>query len=338
MRIPSVRACAAAGVSLLVAACAACATGDGGGPEEIRLERRGFAPLADDAPRVLVVVAHPDDELVATGALYLTGARLGGVCDVLTITDGQGGFKYASFAEAYHGIELTREEVGRAELPAIRREEQRRSLELLGARMLVRLRQTDHRYSQDRFEVLAEDAGVWDLDAVRASLDERLAAGAYDFVVTLAPTAETHGHHQAATLLALEAVGRMDAGARPVALCCEVEAAGEPGVGAPPAVLADEPRAALRPGAGPYVLDRNRPFGHRDRLSLKSIANVAIAQHLSQGTMLGFIGRGDLEEYWVFDLSPPDAEERCERWFARLQDPAFPERTYEASAGTNASR
>ena len=325
------RAAAVAAVSL--AACAAPA-----GEEALPLDRGGFTPLDADAPKVLVVVAHPDDELVATGALYLTGARLGGACDVLTITDGQGGFKYASFAEALHGVPLTEEEVGRRELPAIRREEQRRSLELLGARMLVRLQQTDHRYTQDRMEVLAEDAGVWDLDAVRASLDRRLAAEDYDFVVTLAPTATTHGHHQAASLLALEAVARLPEAARPVTLCCQVKASDAEDLGQPPTLVEADGLAALRPTPAPFTIDRNAPFGHRDRLTLKAIASVAIAQHLSQGTMLGYIGAGDVEEYWLFDVSPPLAAARCADWFVRLQDPAFPERTYGASAGTNASR
>ncbi len=322
---------------LFAASCAAT-----GNEEEIRLDRGGFTALSAEAPKVLVVVAHPDDELVATGALYLTGARLGGACDVLTITDGQGGFKYASFAEALHGVPLTEEEVGRRELPAIRREEQRRSLELLGARMLVRLQQTDHRYTQDRMEVLAEDAGVWDLAAVRASLDRRLAEERYDFVVTLAPTATTHGHHQAASLLALEAVARMPEAERPVALCCQVKAADADDLGEPPVLVvaeaAGEELTAIRTTPAPFTIDRNEPFGHRDRLTLKAIASVAIAQHLSQGTMLGYIGAGDVEEYWLFDLSPPLAAARTADWFVQLQDPSFPEREYTSSAGTNASR
>ena len=327
-------------LALALVAAASCAST--GGEEEIRLDRGGFTALSPEAPKVLVVVAHPDDELVATGALYLTGARMGGACDVLTITDGQGGFKYASFAEALHGVPLTEEEVGRKELPAIRREEQRRSLELLGARMLVRLQQTDHRYTQDRMEVLAEEAGVWDLAAVRASLDRRLAEEGYDFVVTLAPTATTHGHHQAASLLALEAVARLPESERPVALCCQVKAADADDLGQPPTLVEAEAEGedltALRGTPAPFTIDRNAPFGHRDRLTLKAIASVAIAQHLSQGTMLGYIGAGDVEEYWLYDLSPPLAAARTADWFVQLQDPSFPEREYTSSAGTNASR
>ena len=181
-----------------------------------------------------------------------------------------------------------------------------------------------------------------DLAAVRASLDRRLAEERYDFVVTLAPTATTHGHHQAASLLALEAVARMPEADRAIALCCQVKAADAEDIGVPP-VLVDagaegQDLTALRATPAPFTVDRNQPFGHRDRLTLKAIASVAIAQHLSQGTMLGYIGAGDVEEYWLFDVSPPLAAARAADWFVQLQDPAFPEREYSSSAGTNASR
>ncbi len=323
-------------VALLIAIAAGLAAGCTSS-SAIRLDRRGFTALDDTLPRVLVVVAHPDDELVATGALYLHGARRGGVADVLTITDGQGGFKYATFAEAMYGLELTREEVGRRELPEIRRREQQQSLELLGARMLLRLRQMDHRYSQDRFEVLDEAAGVWDLTSVREDLFARLESGGYDFVITLCPTPDTHGHHQAATVLALEAAARLAESERPVVLCCRVLTEGDAAGDSPPRLIEDEPLVRLRSARGPFSIDRTRPFGHRDRLTLKSIASVAVARHVSQGTMLGFIGRGDLEQYWIFDVSPPDAGARTAAWFATLEDPGFPKRSYGTTAGTNAA-
>ncbi|MEE2940723.1 MAG: PIG-L family deacetylase [Planctomycetota bacterium] len=340
--LPATRALLVRGLPcLLAAALPACAGLEpaSGAVEAIDLERGGYGAIDDALPRVLIVVAHPDDELIAAGLTYLHGACAGGAVDVVTITDGQGGFKYASFAEASTGIELTREEVGRAELPAIRREEQMRGLTFLGARRLIRLGQPDHRYSQDRMEVLAPDAGVWDLPGVRRHLDQLLEAGRYELVITISPTATTHGHHQAAALLAVEAAARRPHEQRPVLLCCQVEAEDSEGVGAPPDVLEDTLLARLRPGATPLVVDRNRGFGHRDRLTLKAVASVAIAQHLSQGTMLGFIGRGDLEEYWILDASPPDAAARATAFFASLARlPDLPLRSYDASAGTNAAR
>jgi hypothetical protein len=49
-----------------------------------------------DGPRVLCVVAHPDDEIAFAGALYKTATLLDSVCDLVTITNGEGGFKYAT--------------------------------------------------------------------------------------------------------------------------------------------------------------------------------------------------------------------------------------------------
>lgn len=324
---------------LLLLAAGCTAPSPASGPEVVSVPRGAYPHVDPSRPAVLIVVAHPDDELVAAGLTYLHGACAGGAVDVVTVTDGQGGFKYATFAERVTGLELTREEVGRRELPALRREEQLRGLAVLGARRLVRLGQPDHRYTQDRDEVLAADAGVWDLPYIRRRLDELLEEGGHDFVVTLSPTATTHGHHQAATILAAEAAARRAPGTRPVVLCCQVEVAAGEGVGVPPVVLEGEPLARLRPGASAFTLDRTRGFGHRDRLNLKAVAAVAVAQHLSQGTMLGYVGRGDLEEYWILDASPPDAVERCRSFFEGLaREPRLPERVYDEGAGTNAAR
>ena len=73
-----------------------------------------------DGPRVLCVVAHPDDEIAFAGVLYKTATFLDGVCDLVTITNGEGGFKYATLAEPLYGLELTDEVVGRRHLPEIR--------------------------------------------------------------------------------------------------------------------------------------------------------------------------------------------------------------------------
>ena len=309
------------------------------GARVMELDRGAYPQIDEERVKVLIVVAHPDDELVAAGLTYLHGASRGGIIDVVTITDGQGGFKYSSLAEAWTGVELTREEVGRRELPALRVREQARGLELLGARRLIWFDQPDHRYSQDRMEVLADDAGVWNLGRIASALDALIADEGYEFIVTLSPTATTHGHHQAAALLAIGAAARVPLGARPVVLACQVERAEDDGVGAPPAVLEDALLARLEPGVPPFTVDRARGWGHRGRVTLKAIASVAVAQHLSQGTMLGFIGRGDLEEYWIFAVSPPGAEERCRAFFGDLNEgPRFPERSYDETAGTNAAK
>jgi len=283
------------------------------------------------APRLLVVVAHPDDEIAFAGTLYKTSSLLGGVCDVLTITNGEGGFKYSTLAESIYGLELTEEEVGRAHLPEIRERELVAGCKLLGVHDLILLRQKDHRYTQDPGEVLGAD-GPWDLEFVRAELRARLAEG-YDFVLTLAPTATTHGHHQAATLLALEAAHDLPEARRPVVMCTRSSLADEP---APTMTeLPGYPLTRIRV-TEPLVFDLRQKFGFRDSLDYRIVANWAIAEHKSQGTMQLAVNGGDQEHYFVFDLSPPDAEERARDLFTALSAPQFEQKTYEASAGTNA--
>ena len=81
---------------------------------------------ADDVrrgPKVLIVVAHPDDEYTFAATVYRMTKELGGIVDQLILTNGEGGYRYSRLAEAYYGLALTREEVGRAHLPEIRKQE-----------------------------------------------------------------------------------------------------------------------------------------------------------------------------------------------------------------------
>ena len=137
-------------------------------------------------PRILCVVAHPDDEIAFAGVLYQTATALGGACDVAVITNGEGGFKYATLSEAIYGLELSDEQVGRAHLPAIRRRELAAGCSILGVRDLYFLDQVDHRYTLDAREVL--ETGLWDLELVERALQSILRAGGYDFLFTLVPS------------------------------------------------------------------------------------------------------------------------------------------------------
>ncbi len=284
-------------------------------------------------PRILCMVAHPDDEIAFAGTVYKASTLLDGACDVLVVTNGEGGFKFATLSERIYGLELTDEEVGRAHLPAIRERELLAGCELLGVRDVYLVGQKDHRYTQDPLEILGPEADVWDVELVRAVLDEVLRRGGYDFVFTLAPTASTHGHHQAATILAIEAASRLPAERRPAILCVQLEDEDQPK--AAPEPLDAFPITRLR-AAGPFVFDRTQAFGHGDRLTYRIVANWAIAEHKSQGTMQLLMNTGDRELYFLFDASPPDADEKARELFSALRAPQFPARAYEESAGTNA--
>jgi len=289
---------------------------------------------SNTGPRVLCVFAHPDDETTVAGALYKTATLLDGTVDMVLITNGEGGFKYSTLAERIYGLELTLEQVGRAHLPRIRREEMLNGSALLGVHQVHFLEETDHRYSQDPLEVLGEGAQVWDIARIEAALDEVLAEGDYDFVLTMAPSPTTHGHHQAATVLAARAVARLPEAERPVLMGSAVETE-DSGVPSVPLALQGFPETAVYGGKA-LVFDRTQAFGHKGRLDYRVLVNFVIAQHLSQGTMQLAMSRGLREHYFIFTGAPAGAHDRAAAWLEALAAPQFPVREYGASAGTNA--
>ena len=155
-----------------------------GFPPFVQLQERS----EDASPRILAVIAHPDDETAFAASLYAASRCLGGLCDVVVITNGEGGFKYSTLAQDLYGAELVREEVGREELPDIRRFEMAMACSWLGVHDLAFLDQRDHRYTTDEREVLAQEAGVWDLEAVRSEL--RPAPGVRPLRVRRLPAAD----------------------------------------------------------------------------------------------------------------------------------------------------
>jgi LmbE family N-acetylglucosaminyl deacetylase len=279
-------------------------------------------------PRILGVVAHPDDEVAFAGTLYKTATHLDGACDVVVITNGEAGYKYSLLAERIYGLELTDPEVGRRELPAIRQREMTEAARILGLRDLFFLHQQDHRYTTDPGEVLAADAGVWDLGFVRQCLDALLRARGYDFVFVHLPTPTTHGHHQAATILALEAVARLAPGRRPVVLA---GTGSGPTIGFPraPDMLPGRPETRHLRDVGPFVFDRTQKFGFRERLDYRVITNLAMAQHRSQGTYLLMSGRSTAEVFVMFALQAPGAAARAQELFIRLAAPQFAPMEYD---------
>lgn len=289
-------------------------------------------PGTGEGPSILAVIAHPDDESAFAGALFCSAIEHGSRVDVLCITNGEGGFKYSTLAERVYGKPLTEEATGRAALPAIREQELTRALGWLGVRQLVMLGQTDHRYTQDLGEVLRPE-GPWDLAAVRTELDLLLSEHRYEVVLALAPSPTTHAHHQAATLLAAEAVAALDPAERPLLLVPTGRALEQEPI--PPPGLKGQP--LLRPLAGPYSFDRRTRFGHRERLDYSIPILWAMAEHRSQGTLQMLVGSSDVEDYWILAASGAGRSEEAQAWLDRLSTPTFPQREYGASAGTNAS-
>jgi len=287
----------------------------------MNLSRRAFSVLIAGAlaaaaaepqrkPKVLAVVAHPDDEYSFAATVYSIVRELGGTVDQVVITNGEAGYRYSILAEQIYGLNLCDEQVGRANLPEIRKQESLAAGRILGIRQHHFLDQKDPGYTLDASQV----DSVWDKQAVRATLDKLLREEQYEFVFTLLPSDDTHGHHKAATILALDAVAVLPPERRPVVFGVEPassrEKAREFGE------LAGHP--ITRAGRDVHEFRRSQPFGYRDALNYEIVANWVIAAHKSQGLFQMDAGRHDVERFWRFDVSGPGSEASAGRFFDRL--------------------
>jgi len=284
---------------------------------------RGDGP----GPRVLAVTAHPDDEIAFAGVLYKTTSHLEGTCDLAVITDGDAGYKYSTLAEPIYGVELTDPAVGRARLPAIRRQELIACGEVLGLHRIFFLHQPDPRYTKDPAEVLAAGAAGWDVDRVRQALAAIVRAGRYDFVLTHLPVPDTHGHHKAATVLALSTVAALPVTERPAVLGSSHRRDADPPA-AVPDELAGYPLTRIRRDVGAFEFRRTQKFGYKDQLDYHIVVNWAIAAHRSQGTMQRLMGRADVECYHPYALEAARGPAEVAAWFQRLAEPQFQSRDY----------
>ncbi|HUQ18304.1 MAG TPA: PIG-L family deacetylase [Gemmatimonadaceae bacterium] len=265
--------------------------------------------------RVLTVVAHPDDETDFVGAVYKLTHVLGGKADLCIITNGEGGYRYATLAEPIYGLKLTQESVGRKALPAIRKREARASGAITGISNFYFLDQFDKAYTLDVNEVLKSQ---WDTAFVRRRLAQILNNGHYDFVLVSEPSKTTHGAHQAAALMAVSAVAAMPANRRPVILATNSYKKGDP----PPNYTGrdDFPFAAARPIDPPLEFDLTMPFGYQDKLDYRIVGNWVIAEHKSQGVMQIYMNTFDTERFFLFAIDNDAAVAKTKALFAKLND------------------
>jgi LmbE family N-acetylglucosaminyl deacetylase len=268
---------------------------------------------AQNPRKLLMVVAHPDDEYAFAATTYRLVRELGWAADQVIVTNGEAGYRYSSLAEAVYGVALSRESDGRAHLPAIRKEEAVRAGKILGIRRHYFLDQKDSGFATD---AASADSSNWDRARVLSSISELLARERYDAVFTLLPTAETHGHHRAASLLALEAVARLPEDQRPLFFGVEPRSKSEAPLSF--AGLASQPLTATV-NAGPvFVFDRMASFGYKDALNYQIVVNWVIAEHKSQGLFQKDSGVHELEQFWLFRVSGDDAAKRAKELSASL--------------------
>jgi LmbE family N-acetylglucosaminyl deacetylase len=259
----------------------------------------------------LLVVAHPDDEYEVAGTVYRISKELFGTVDQVIITDGEAGYRYASLAVPYYGIDLTNEAVGRARLPSIRKEEARRAGRILGIQHQWFLDEKDDRFTLDAGETLHRS---WHEQRILRVLQQRLSKGHYDFVFILLPSEQTHGEHKAASILALEAIELLPAGQRPIVLGAQ---AGEGGP-VPYKSLSGYPLTATDSLNPQFQFDRNTRFGYEESLSYQIVVDWVIAEHKSQGLFQTRCQQDRFENFWLFTVNRNSAAAEAESLFAAV--------------------
>lgn len=160
---------------------------------------------------VLLVIAHPDDETLFGGFLHALTQKIHAIVDLVCITNGEGGFRYSGPSEyLYDHLALSNERIGRQHLPRIRKEELLASGRILGIRKYFFYDQFDLQYDRNVDIVFKEQ---WNTELVMQQLEQTILTGngthGYDILLIMLPSTESHGHHSASGLLALETIDRL---------------------------------------------------------------------------------------------------------------------------------
>jgi LmbE family N-acetylglucosaminyl deacetylase len=265
-------------------------------------------------PRILLVTAHPDDDALFGGSVYKITHALGGKVDLVLVTNGEGGYKYSILAEPIYHLKLTDEAIGRQYLPGIRKRELMAGGAIVGIRNYFFLDQPDNEYTQS----WAEAQKGWDLPLVTSRIATVLKQGNYDFVFVMLPTLTTHGGHQGAALLALQAVAAMPRDSRPIVLGGTGYRKSSPQRSTFTG-RDDYPVAKIRADAPRFEFDRTQKFGFNNRLDYNIVVNWQIAEHKSQGTMQNNMNGLDVEQYLFFDFNRDEGIAKAQALFERLK-------------------
>lgn len=275
------------------------------------------SPFAN-GPKVLIVTAHPDDETACAATMFKITHDLQGIVDILLVTNGEGGYKYSTLAEDVYGKSLTIEENGRKALPTIRKKE------LMSGGAYIGLRDYHFMEQQDTGYTLLADSVlniVWDTAAIIKKIKDLHAKQAYDFVFTLLPVQSTHGHHKAASILALRALQSMPKEKRPIVIGCSVTDTSiqqEAFTG-----LTSFPETIMKSSQPIGYFNRLTSFGFQQKLNYQIIVNWLIAEHKSQGAMQLAMNKGHLEQFWNYALNSDDAELKIQSLIQALQNSPY---------------
>jgi LmbE family N-acetylglucosaminyl deacetylase len=286
--------------------------------------KQGNAQATAVGPRVLVVMAHPDDESTFSVTLYKITKEQHGIVDLLVITNGEAGYKYATLAETYYSIELTDEKTGRANLPHIRKRELVNAGHILGVNNYYFIDQKDAHYTLNEKEPLDTS---WNINMVNNRLHQVLTNNHYDFVFTLLPEATTHGAHKAAALIALNAIATLPVNNRPVILGAATRNKADTAIRF--TGYGDYAQTIPLTDTANFKVDRTASFSYKNRVNYKVIANWEIAEHKSQGVTQMTMNNGDVEDFWYFAVNGKAGLQKTKALFRALSYTPYLPKTYQ---------
>jgi len=276
-------------------------------------------------PRVLVVVAHPDDEYYFAATLYRLAKEKNATVDEMILTSGEGGFRYADLALPIYDLNLKDEAVSLKHLGQIRQREAKNAAKILGIHESIFLSVKDFGYTRDLNETLKK----WDTSGIQKKILDQLSKYPYDAIFVLAPIESTHGHHKAASLLTLQAIAELPMDKRPLVFAGVIDVRTRPFADSEHEVEVTEGRSfKMLPGfpvskidsdARVFSVDRNQRFGFHEKLSYQIVVNWMIAEHKSQGLLQTLINRDDEEKFKLFSISGPDSAKRAVLFFDPLK-------------------
>jgi LmbE family N-acetylglucosaminyl deacetylase len=282
------------------------------------------APAQQFQPRVLIINAHPDDEISCSATIYKITHELHGIADLALITNGEGGYKYSTLAEAYYNLELTDEKVGRENLPRIRKQELMNAGKIIGIRKYFFLDQLDSKYTLDERNPLDT---AWDVGLVMVTLQRIMMNEKYDYVFCLLPIPETHGHHKAATMIALQCVGNLPEENKPIVLGVS-NSSKKDSTALVFHQLKDYKETAIDDNVPLFVFDRSVKFGYKGALNYFMIVNWAITEHKSQGTIQTDLNRSEFENFWYFKMNAGKGIDKTRQLFETLKIVPYPVKVY----------
>jgi len=276
--------------------------------------------LLAQSPKILVVTAHPDDETGFSVTMFKITHELKGIVDMVVMTDGGGGFADSQLGAVYYNLDLTDSVVARTHLPMLRKQEILNAGKIMGVRNIYFMEQPDDWYSTDPMPYIS--GKNWDIAYVERRIDRLLADREYDFIITMLPHANQHGHHKTSTLIALRAVQRYKGPNKPIIIAGSPMSAGNKPIEF--TELEGYPETKINPNMPTITLNRAFRFKENDKVSYKIVADWVISEYKSQGAIQeDGIHKTDLEVYRFYDINDPKGILKVQKLFSDLAKSGF---------------